>query len=160
MICVCTWCYATWSSFAFDATLHVLHLHLMLRYMIFTCTWCYAVWSSLAFSQMRMGMGLGWGGVGIIWDNTKRAFYATWSSFALDATLHVLQLHSMLRYMIFTCTWCYAVWSSPAFSFASDARIAQPQALRSGWVETNQMPEWHDQKRSSFLFFTKRIFHT
>ena len=63
------------------ATLHDLHLHLMLRYMIFTCTWC----------------------------------YATWCSLALDATLHVLHLHLMLRCMIFTCAECYATWSSFTF---------------------------------------------
>ena len=57
MIFTCTWCYATWSSLALDATLHDLHLHLVLRYMIFTCTWCYATWSSLTFWWR-------WGGVG------------------------------------------------------------------------------------------------
>ena len=161
--------YATWSSLD-DATLHDLHLNLMLRYMIFTCTWCYASRSSLALWQMRMRMG--WGGVGIIpnmslctlhdlhlmmlrymiftwtwlrymiftctlmlrftiftctladedvdgvgWggDNTKHvSLYATWSSLD-DATLHDLHLNLMLRYMIFTCTWCYASWSSLAF---------------------------------------------
>ena len=98
--------YATWSSLALDATLHDLHLHLKLRYMIFTCTWCYPTWFSFTFWQMRMGRG---------GDNTKRVSrYAIWSSLAFDATLHDLQwpslvldatlhdlhLHLMLRYMI------------------------------------------------------------
>ena len=66
---------------------------------------------------MRMGWGgVGWGGVGWGGDNTKRvSCYPTWSSLALDATLHDLYLHLRLRYMIFTCTWCYATWSSFTF---------------------------------------------
>ena len=59
-----------------------------------------------------VGLG-GWGGWG--GDNTKPVSrYATWSWFALDATLHDSHLHLMLRCMIFTCTWCYATWSSLA----------------------------------------------
>ena len=124
------------------ATLHDLHLHLMLRYMIFTCTWCYAAWSSLALDatlhdlhllaldamlhdlHLRLmlrymifvyiltnedGVGLGWGGVGIIPIGLVVRYmiftctwcYATWSSLALNATLHDVHLHLMRRYMIF-----------------------------------------------------------
>ena len=95
------------------ATLHDLHLHFMLRcliftctFMIFTCTSCYAAWFSLALS---------------------------WSSLALHATLldfHLhfrdLHLHFMLRCLIFTCTFviftctsCYATWVSLALSWSS-----------------------------------------
>ena len=49
--------------------------------------------------------GVGWGG-----DNSNRVYgYVTRSSLALHATLHDLHLHFMLRYMIFTCTSCYAI---------------------------------------------------
>ena len=122
------------------ATLHDLHLHLMLGYMIFIYIltdedgvglgwggWgggntkrvsCYAAWSSFALDARLHDLHLhsdrwGWGGLGVFWggDNTRRvSCYAAWSSLALDATLHDLHLHLMLRYMIFTCTWCYATW--------------------------------------------------
>ena len=114
-------CYATWSSPAFDAPLH-LHLHLMLRYMIFRCLWCYATWSSRALDARP--------------------------SLALDATLQDLHLHLMPRYMIFTWDatlhlhlhfhrwgsgWggdgdntkpvsCYATWSSLAFDATSNSK--------------------------------------
>ena len=143
MILTCIWRYATWSSLAFShmrmgmgwggvgiipnrsiATLHDLHLHLMLRYMIFTCTWCYATWSSLAFSHIRMGWG--WFQTGLLllyMIFTCIWCYATWSWLALDNTLHDYHLHLMqdlhlhvrLPYMIFTCTWSYATSSSLAF---------------------------------------------
>ena len=94
-------CSATWSSLALGATLiHDFHLHLTLRYVIFTCTWCYAGWVE--------GLG-GWGG-----DSTKPAScYTTWSSLALEATIHDLHLHVMLRYI--ACTWRYTTWSWLAF---------------------------------------------
>ena len=113
-------------------------------------TWCYATWSSFTFWQMRMG----WGGVGII-PNMSRA------------RLHDLHLHLMLRYMIFTCTWCYATWPSLALDATlHDLRLhlpwikAQPQTLKTDWAEKGPLPEWHDQKQSSFLIFTRRIFDT
>ena len=81
---ICIRCYAIWLSLVLEATLRDLHLYLMLCYMIFICIRCYATWSSLAFSQMRMGMGLGWGGVGRILHVSL-------------ATLHDLHLHLMLR---------------------------------------------------------------
>ena len=59
------------------ATLHDLPLNFMPRYMIFTCT-----------LTDEDGVGLGWGGVGII-PNMSRA------------TLHDLHLIFVLRYMIF-----------------------------------------------------------
>ena len=86
MILLETWCYATWSSLALGATLHDLHLNLMLRYMIWL--WCYAAWFSLERDA------------------------TLWSSLELDAALRDLHLNLMLRYMIFTWTWCYATWSS------------------------------------------------
>ena len=59
-------CYATLSSLALDATLHDLHLSLMLRYMIFTCIFTDE-------DGDGDGDGVGWGG-----DNTKRvSCYAT-----------------------------------------------------------------------------------
>ena len=46
------------------------------------------------------GVGLGWGGVGII-PNVSRA---TLHDLHLHLMLHDLHLHLMLGYMIFTCT--------------------------------------------------------
>ena len=62
------------------ATLHDLHLHLMLGYMNF-----------IYILTDEDGVGLGCFGVGIIPDVSR-------------ATLHDLHLHLMLRYMICTCT--------------------------------------------------------
>ena len=129
---ICTWCYATWSSRALDATLHDLHVHLTLRYMIFVYIW-----------TDKDGVGLGWGGVGII-PNVSRA------------TLHDLYLRLMLRYMIFTGTWRYSTWSSFAFAMDKDATSNSKKRLGG----KGPLLEWHDQKRSSFLIFTKRIFDT
>ena len=117
------------------ATLHDLHLHL-------------AAWSSLALDATLRDLRLhfdrwGWGGVGII-PNVSRA------------TLHDLYLRLMLRYMIFTGTWCYATRSS--FAFAMDKSATSNSKKRLGGK--GPLPEWHDQKRSNFLIFTKRIFDT
>ena len=85
-------------------------------------SWTTADWTPCGFVclEMRMGMGLGWGGMGIM-PNVSRA------------TLHDHHLHLMLRYMVFTCTWCYATWSS----FALDATLHDlPSRFdRWGWGE-------------------------
>ena len=139
-----------WSSPALDATLHDLHLRFMLRYLIFTSIGCYAGWAgwgrggdytkpvscsaarsslpSLALDAplldlcLRLMLGFliftcigryaTWysfaldatqGRVGG-WGgaNTKPAScFATWFSFALDATLLDRHLHLVLRNLIF-----------------------------------------------------------
>ena len=89
--------------------------------------------------------GVGWGWVG--GDNTKPVSrYATWSSLALDATLHDPHLHLTLRYMIFSCTWCCATWSSLALdatrtwsSLALDGTLLGWVGL-GGWGRDNTKP--------------------
>ena len=73
-----TSCYARWSSLALHATLDDLHLHFMLRYMIFTCTSCYATWSSLALHATLDDLHLHFMLRYMIFTCTS--FYATWSS--------------------------------------------------------------------------------
>ena len=95
------------------ATLHDLGSMLnLLRYLTFTCTWCYVTgWGGVGLGGVGWG-GVGWGGVGII------------------ARLSLASLHdhgsmlSLLRYVTFTCTWCYvAGWGGvgtiPSLSLAS-----------------------------------------
>ena len=83
------------------ATLHDLHLHLMLRCMILTCTWCYAAWSSLALDATLHDLHLHLMPRYMIFTCTWR--YPTWvggvgiiPNLSL-ATLHNLHLHLMLR---------------------------------------------------------------
>ena len=94
------------------ATLQDLHLHFMLRYMIFTCTSCYATRSSLALHATLQDLHLHFMLPYKIFTCTS--CYPTCSSLALHATLQDLHLHFMLRYKIFTCTSCYPTCSSLA----------------------------------------------
>ena len=70
------------------ATLQDLHLHFMLRYMIFTCTSCYPTWSSLALHATLQDLHLHFMLRSMIF--TCPSCYAPWSSLALHATLHDL----------------------------------------------------------------------
>ena len=71
---------------SFDAMLHDLHLHLMLRSSLALDATLHDL--HLHFSHMRMRMGLGWG-----WEIPNVSL----------AALHDLHRHFMLCYTIFTC---------------------------------------------------------
>ena len=76
----CIWCYAAWSSLAFDAAPLDLLLHLMLRRLMISGIWCCATWSSLAFDATPHDLLLHLMLRHLIFSGIW--CYATWSSLA------------------------------------------------------------------------------